>query len=253
MNPTKKGPILIVGNGRMAQHIVHACKLKGAPHIWWQDARRIDDSFLSFYQEATLQSEPLFAWILVSDQAIEAVAHKLQALVPTLSLMHASGALSIRQSTALHPLFTFHKELYDLDTYDQIPFTLIGSRWKDEPPIDQWFAQYFSLNPRLEVPVEGQALYHALCVLVSNFPQILWSMSTDVANRQLHLDSSAFEPIILQAAKNFLSAKDQAITGPLVRDDQETIATNLKALDGSSLHGIYEAFKKAYTSHSLKS
>lgn len=234
-------PVILVGNGKLATHMAHYCELSDAPYLWRKDARALDQ-----WNDQHLET-PL-VWILVSDKAVETVGRKIQGLAPDCSLFHASGALKTEGITALHPLFTFGPDLYDLKTYQSFPFTLIDSKWEQEPKLAEYFARFFPKNKKLEIPEESQALYHALCVIVSNFPQILWSLSGKVLNTKTGLENVVFDPIIQQAATNYILAKEKSLTGPLVRGDQETVERNLSALEKEpQLRTIYQAVLQAYS------
>ncbi len=240
-------PLLLIGKGKLAQHMQTYCKLMNAPFLWHKDARSLNDDFSALCQTEVGRLRPTMAWILVSDRAVPLVTRGVRALAPHLKLFHASGALKVEGATALHPLFTFGPDPYPLQIYQSFPLTLIGRRWADEEILLQFCSTYFSKNQRLEFHEDHQAFYHALCVMVSNFPQILWDMSGTALQDKTGVNRTVFTPIILQAAANFAQSADRALTGPLARGDQETITKNLSALGETPLRGLYEAFLKSYS------
>jgi predicted short-subunit dehydrogenase-like oxidoreductase (DUF2520 family) len=43
-----------------------------------------------------------------------------------------------------------------------------------------------------------------------------------------------------------MSDAGRALTGPLARGDEETVAANLASLEGDPFHDVYSAFARAY-------
>jgi predicted short-subunit dehydrogenase-like oxidoreductase (DUF2520 family) len=102
----------------------------------------------------------------------------------------------------------------------------------------------------LDIPPGKKPAYHAAAVIASNFPVVLAS----VAGHLLHdigvPDSSAYqavESLMSGALTNMKKAlPDDALTGPIVRGDAETVGKHLRALVG---HGqaldVYRALSAA--------
>jgi len=102
----------------------------------------------------------------------------------------------------------------------------------------------------LEIPPGKKPAYHAAAVISSNFPVVLAS----VAGHLLHdigiPDASAYqavESLMSGALANMKQAlPDDALTGPIVRGDAETVGKHLRALQG---HGaaseVYRALSAA--------
>jgi len=102
----------------------------------------------------------------------------------------------------------------------------------------------------LDIPAGQKAAYHAAAVISSNFPVVLAS----VAGHLLHdigvPDSSAYqavESLMSGALANMKQAlPDDALTGPIVRGDVETVGKHVRALQG---HGaaldVYRALSAA--------
>lgn len=102
----------------------------------------------------------------------------------------------------------------------------------------------------LDIPAGGKPAYHAAAVLVSNFPPVLLALGERVmaeAGVPADLARRALLPLWTAAAENAraLSAS-QAITGPAVRGDAETIRANLAALAGDPLaQEVYRVMTEA--------
>jgi predicted short-subunit dehydrogenase-like oxidoreductase (DUF2520 family) len=102
----------------------------------------------------------------------------------------------------------------------------------------------------LDIPPGEKPAYHAAAVISSNFPVVLAS----VAGHLLHdigiPDSSAYravESLMNGALANMKQAlPDDALTGPIVRGDLDTVGKHLRALEG---HGaaldVYRALSLA--------
>ena len=102
----------------------------------------------------------------------------------------------------------------------------------------------------LEIPPGRKPAYHAAAVISSNFPVVLAS----VAGHLLHdigiPDASAYQAVdslMSGAIANMKQAlPDDALTGPVVRGDAETVGKHLRALEGlEPAREIYRALSSA--------
>jgi predicted short-subunit dehydrogenase-like oxidoreductase (DUF2520 family) len=102
----------------------------------------------------------------------------------------------------------------------------------------------------VEIPPGKKAAYHAAAVISSNFPVVLAS----VAGHLLHdigiPDASAYqavESLMSGAIANMkVSLPDDALTGPIVRADLETVGKHLRALKGrDAALEVYRALSTA--------
>ena len=102
----------------------------------------------------------------------------------------------------------------------------------------------------LEIPPGKKPAYHAAAVISSNFPVVLAS----VAGHLLHdigiPDASAYqavESLMAGALSNMNQAlPDDALTGPVVRGDAETVAKHLRALQGhEAALEVYRSLSRA--------
>ncbi|MDZ4730365.1 MAG: DUF2520 domain-containing protein [Xanthomonadales bacterium] len=231
----------ILGGGRLARHLRHYFTLLGLPCSVW--ARNPDPALNSHpisgntndcaeRLHATVQ-EASHVLLLVSDDAIASLP-KRYPILRSKTLLHCSGALGIPGIAGAHPLMSFGPDLYDLETYQRIPFML-----------DQGLVMSELLpglpNPSNNIAVEHKAQYHALCVMAGNFPQILWQSITQRFG-ELGMADGVLEPYLRQVLENFLANPGNALTGPLSRDDQGTIARNLQSLQGDALQPLYQSF-----------
>ena len=102
----------------------------------------------------------------------------------------------------------------------------------------------------LEIPPGRKPAYHAAAVISSNFPVVLAS----VAGHLLHAigipDASAYQAVdsLMSGAVSNMrqSLPDDALTGPVVRGDAETVGKHLRALEGlEPTREIYRALSSA--------
>jgi predicted short-subunit dehydrogenase-like oxidoreductase (DUF2520 family) len=102
----------------------------------------------------------------------------------------------------------------------------------------------------IEIPPGKKPAYHAAAVISSNFPVVLASLATHllrdigVAEASAH---QAVESLMSGAMSNMRqSLPDDALTGPVVRGDTETVAKHLRALaaHGDALE-VYRALSAA--------
>ena len=176
---------------------------------------------------------------------IEPVAEAIVKKFPEAKLVHASGSIAIPRVHTLHPLNTFGPTLYDQSIYEKTSFTVIEEEWRDHPEALLGFFEYFS-NSRLQIRSEDRALYHAQCVMIANFPQILWNGVFKEIKTKLGSDPDLFKPLLSQAVSNFLNLGGSALTGPLVRQDQVTLQKHMRALENTPFHALYQAFIQFY-------
>jgi len=232
----------IVGGGRLARHFSEYFRLLEIPHTRW--TRDHCSSFNTFKVPDPAQrlkqtiGNAGRVLLLVSDKAIATLLKQYPFLHKS-QLIHCSGSLSVPGVAGAHPLMTFADHLYELDTYQKVPFIL---------ETGPGFAQLFPglPNPNFVMNVEDRARYHAMCVMVGNFSQLLWKGISDRFEQQFDLPAATLHPYLKQITENFIQVPDSALTGPLTRNDRQTIERNLNSLDGDTLQNLYAAFVRFY-------
>ena len=225
--------ILLIGSGRMAKHLIHWNSISSSPNriLTWN--RSEDPKFLKqFLIESTL------VWLAISDSAITPFFEQhLQNYSGC--VVHFSGAISDSRMKSAHPLMTFPTELYADSIYDDIFFALTGVSTLTE--VLPGFT-----NSSFQISEKEKPLYHALCVVAGNFPQLLWN-EVDQKRSDLKIPETAFNIYLQQCLNTFLKLKSKALTGPLIRHDLETIHKNTEALVNTKLKSIYTAFVKEFS------
>ena len=102
----------------------------------------------------------------------------------------------------------------------------------------------------LEIPPGRKAAYHAAAVISSNFPVVLASVAGHLLHQIGIPDASAYQAVdalMTGAVTNMKQTMpDDALTGPVVRGDAETVGKHLRALEGlEPAREIYRALSSA--------
>lgn len=229
-NSTSPISYLLIGSGRVARHAGHYFNLLNIRYESWD--RSQDPHALA--RKVAPATHVLLA---ISDSALEGFYRQhLEGLDKI--VVHFSGAHHFAGMISAHPLMTFVPELYDLELYKKIHFTLTGAHSLEEclPGLPNNFSVITS---------EQKAYYHAHCVLGGNFVTLLIAkMLSGFA--ELKIPASAGQIYLEKILENTFADPSRALTGPLVRKDVATVKANLEALQNDSYHSIYEAFLKTY-------
>jgi predicted short-subunit dehydrogenase-like oxidoreductase (DUF2520 family) len=232
----------IVGGGRLARHFSEYFRLLEIPHTRWTRDRRSPFNTSRLPGAEQRLKETVYnadrVLLLVKDSAIAALL-KQYPFLHEKQLIHCSGSLGIPGVAGAHPLMTFTDSLYGLETYQQIPFMIDAG-----PGFDQLFPGL--PNPNFVIDTEDKSRYHAMCVMAGNFSQLLWKGISDRFEQQFELPTETLHPYLKQVTENFLQTPESALTGPLTRNDQQTITRNLTSLDGDPLQDLYAAFIRFY-------
>ncbi|MFK8012786.1 MAG: DUF2520 domain-containing protein [Marinicellaceae bacterium] len=220
----------IVGDGKVAQHFCHYFTLINVEHNTWSRKQSI----------ASLKSKILktdIVLLLISDSAIESFIDKNSFLTET-KLVHFSGTLTLDNVSGCHPLMTFSKHLYELNTYESIPF--ICDKAVD---FHQLFPQ-LNKNRWFNINQKDKAFYHAMCVMAGNFTQTLMRETSKELSNSIDLPENILFPYLLQNTKNFIADPINSITGPIQRGDFTTVKKHLHSLKFHPLAHVYQSFVK---------
>jgi len=226
--------VLLVGSGRLSQHLIYWNSLQQSPLQvqQWNRQPHTNEDLQSLLKKVDL------IWLAISDSALVSFFEQ-HLSTAKVKVVHFSGALHDPRMISAHPLMSFPTELMQTSVYPQIHFALTGAESLQQA-LPGFTNSFTLLDPK------QKAFYHSLCVVAGNFPQLLWNESLQ-GFQNLEIPSAAVETYIKQITENFLHLKSKSLTGPLVRKDQITIEKNLAALENSKLKKIYEAFKGAFT------
>jgi 2-dehydropantoate 2-reductase len=225
---------LILGRGRVATHFSRYFKLLGLPFQQWDRSQPED----LLPKKAEHCSHALF---LMSDDAIEPFLQNHGDLFNQMVRVHFSGALCLESIHSAHPLYTFPVRLYDLATYQAIPFVIDpGMSWGEVLP--------GLSNPAFSLDPEQKTFYHALCVMSGNFTTMLWEKAFAEFDAKLGLPREALLPYLGQICANLEAGVNgkSVLTGPLVRNDLGTIEKHVQALEGDPFQEVYKSFVAAH-------
>ena len=248
-------PFAIVGNGKMARHMIRYCECVSQPYVQWMRKTNSIHSITSSAIESKLarfknslqrlfnkQLSPSLAdvidsvetvLLLISDDQIESFIAQNPCLNGK-KLIHFSGALYTDKAQGCHPLMTFGGDYYSAEKYQKIPFVV------DEGVDFKTFFPLFS-NPVHSIKPTNKVRYHAMCVMAGNFSQMMWQAISQEM-KTMGFPTNLLSEYLLQNTQNFTSHPEHSATGPFVRGDINTIKKHQQALKGHELAGLYQAF-----------
>lgn len=190
--------------------------------------------------------------IMVSDIAIESIAHKLSKHFKNSKTLiaHTSGSIS---STALktlenygvfYPLQTFRN--IKASDWDHLPILYTANSSKNKTKLKQ-LAESLNLKATQKSNKQRKAL-HLSAVIVNNFINHLFCLNGE----WLEKNNSDFDLLIPLINKTISNASESDAckiqTGPALRKDQAVINDHIKSLDGlPELQELYKVF-----SHSIQ-
>ena len=202
--------------------------------------------------------------LTVPDDFLPALVEELAeaaAFGPDHTVIHTSGRHGIAvlepaaragaAVAALHPAMTFTGTDLDLD---RVPGTVFGLT-SDERALVVGTQLVSDIGGVLTlIPEDRRTLYHAALVHGANHLVTLVSQATALLRQAGSTDPAAtLRPLLTAALDNALAYGDAALTGPVVRGDQTTIAAHLDGLvdvPGPTLDA-YLAMARATVEHAV--
>ncbi|CAN5179805.1 hypothetical protein BH24ACT23_BH24ACT23_04240 [soil metagenome] len=235
--PATPGRLVIVGAGRAGGAIASAASAGGLDvEVVGRGGGSADEHSLVL--------------LCVPDAAI---ADACAAIVPGIEsgtpVGHVSGATgldSLAAATAagcpvfsLHPLQTIPSPSADLAG---APSAIAASDGQTLARV-RALAEALGMRP-FEVPETGRAAYHAAASMASNFLVALEESAVRALTAAGVSDPrSVLSPLVLRTAANWADAGAAALTGPIARGDEDTVAAHVDALTerAPELLPLYEA------------
>lgn len=247
---------LIIGSGKISSHIPHFLPFHSNSFIvfdknkWKAAVQRASQSY-EFKEVLTDLSldvpeniNKLNIYLAVKDFQIASVYEDFQSHFAHLKWQqdkkisidhyHFSGTKYFKDIVGIHPLMTFVKEqTYTADVYEQIPLYV-----DHKQEFKKWPQKMKLLNPA------DKALYHALCVMLGNFPQYLvWEIKEKFPQEFCFKD---FQCLAEHSVKNVFQYGQGALSGPMVRNDLETLQKHKDVLKDHSLEKVYQIFSNHF-------
>lgn len=222
----------IIGRGQISSHVPAIFKPLIGKHIFFD--RETDYSRLDL-------SEIDAVFLAVQDKNIESVYFRIRPYFKSeAQFFHLSGSLTFDGLIGLHPLMTFAPQS-KIEDYSSIPiFTdneVFFSQNKDV------FKNLKSISPDLKTK------YHAMAVMLGNFSQYYLQLVKNNFPNEFNFED--YKNLTLVSVENIFNEDSAArLTGPLIRDDVDTIQKHKDELSISepSLSKIYlkmnEMFKQ---------
>lgn len=180
------------------------------------------------------QITKIIFFLAVQDGQILSVYEKLkhallgQSSHCSIEFVHFSGAAFYSGIVGIHPLMTFiEKVTYTHELYENMPLCCDNLDW-----IKAYPQNLKSISP------ESKTLYHAFCVMLGNFPQLLVH---SVGNKlPSDFEIQDFKYLIQHSVENVLRHGKSGLTGPHIRKDVETIKKHQAILKDTEAGLIYE-------------
>lgn len=230
-------PLAVIGAGRVGSSIATAAQRAGA------------QVRLAGREDALDACRGAGAALLcVPDSAISAAARAIAPAVPPLRFVgHVSGASALEAvspagapgSFSLHPLQTVPDGGAD---FTGSPCAIAGSD-RAALALARKLAELLGMRP-FEVREEDRAAYHAAASIASNFLVALEESAAALLDAIGVEDArELLSPLVLRSAANWSERGAAALTGPIARGDEATVARHLEALRARTpeLVPLYEA------------
>ena len=219
-----KRSYLIIGQGRLSKHLQFYFQSLRTPFLTW-DRRQSQNDLELKVQGST------HILLVISDDSLKSF-FETHLVNKNKTVIHFSGSFSDARMMSCHPLMTFSESLFPPEFYSKLYFAVTGvSSVQDLFP--EW------LNPSFEISLGDKSLYHAWCVLSAAGTQQIW-LAAEQTLSSLGVPKSAFHLYLGQILENFQKDGRSGLTGPWVRNDQNTIKNNLHALDHTKSQKVYE-------------
>ncbi len=215
-------------------------------------------------------------WMIATpDDAISACAQRLAALNinwQNTVIFHTSGLKTSVELAPLkllgssvasaHPAHSFANPERSLSRFATTVCTLEG----DSTAINILTPLFIAIDGQVtQIEPDAKALYHAATVMASNYLVTLVNMSETLlktAGMTNQLSRAILSPLMEQSLQNALSVGPvNAITGPIVRGDNQTVKAHLDALaqDLPEFSSVYKSLgvltlqlAKQHPTHSVK-
>lgn len=228
INFVREMNIAVIGQGRVASHLIEAVKNAGHAVICCGGRKRL----------CPVPEDSDIVIVSINDSAIAQVAEELKNCNSL--VLHTAGSvdmnvLSCHRRGVLYPMqtFTIGRKL----NYREIPL-FIEANSKEDLQILRDFALSISDNVS-EIDSAKRKTLHLAAVLCCNFVNHMYDLTSRILEKD-NIPFSVMLPLIDEtAAKVHCIAPHQAQTGPAVRWDKNVIDTHISMLDDKTTKEIY--------------
>lgn len=257
----------IIGAGRVGQTLARLCVKHSVAHITGILNRTLESTLLAIqfigqgnpYIEVSHLPPADVTILALPDDGIAGIAQRLASQCNLRKgdvVLHCSGALSSECLTvvqskgalvaSIHPMMSFAEPSQSVDLYQNVPCALEGDA-EAIAIVQPLFAAIGSLV--YTIPKDKKSLYHVAGVLASNYQVTLAQQAFDCL-QEAGLEPTLAHTIVLTLLKStyhniaLCQEPKHALTGPLQRGDDLTIARHIAALQGP-LSNLYKVLGKA--------
>jgi len=231
--------LTIVGPGRVGTSMARAAATAGSQTV-----------LVGRGEIATACAEAEVVLLCVPDEAIATACEAAVAAAPGLRLIgHTSGAGTLAALAAAQDAGIARFSLHPLQTVPDADSDLRGAPCAISGSGDEALetardlALTLGMKP-FEVSDEARAAYHAAAAIASNFLVALEESAVGLLERAGVEDGrELLSPLVLRSAANWSERGAAALTGPIARGDESTIALHLEAIAefDPGLLALYEA------------
>lgn len=184
--------------------------------------------------------------VAVPDAEIEAVWNEIKAKAKGKLVFHMSGALTAEEvfkggekTASLHPVMAVPSPCCGREMAEAV-YTVEGSAASEVKEI-------FDFLDIRDIDSEKKTLYHASCVFASNLVQAVMKISKDGFIECGFEEDEALGALKKLAEGNvrniFFKGLERSLTGPVDRNDVETVKKHLEVLNGDEKE-IYKLLSK---------
>jgi predicted short-subunit dehydrogenase-like oxidoreductase (DUF2520 family) len=219
-------PLAVIGPGRVGRSLVRAASDAGLAVS------------LSGRRDALAAGEQAeIALLCVPDAAIEDACDAIAAAVPPLRFVgHTSGATGLEAVSATSARGARAFSLHPLQTIPDgesvlagIPCAVAGSD-AEALRVATALAERLRLRP-FALDDRDRAAYHAAASIASNYLVALEETAVELLERAgIEGGRELIAPLVLRTAANWAERGDAALTGPIARGDEETVARHVDAI-----------------------
>ncbi len=250
MTQISSSKITLIGDGKVGRSLYSAMKRRGY-------RAELVGKGLDRQKQAVSKSD--FVLLTVQDSNIERLCQQIAAfLKPNTLVAHCSGSLGCEPLIAAkhknckvgtaHPLATFPNvddAVNMLSKPDHGHHCYISGEQRAHERLDALFSSLGFLTAKIED--EHKTAYHTACVFLSNYLTSLSEIglqTAELAGLDRDVFWQAVQPL-MRTTLNNISEKGthDALSGPIVRGDNETLVAHRNFLQNSAPESIQNAYR----------
>jgi len=210
-----------------------------------------------YYELAGIVRDSDVIFLTVPDGAVAEVYESIKEMgIDGKCICHCSGAMSAEETFpdiseygasgySIHPLFPISSKYESFKELQSAFFCIEGS----EEHLGDWEKLFARLGNDIRViPGSMKSEYHAACAISSNLVCALVAKSISLMEKCGFSENEAlraFKPLIMSNIKRILAVGPQeALTGPVERNDIETVARHIQCMDNDTDRDMYRAVSR---------